>query len=549
MNRMTVRIASIDYDIATVLVTLDINDFSMTYISYKPQITYNGQTVIANDEGGVPIGKTATLIWRFYLDGLTANRNYSVTTEMLYLSKDTNFQWTSLGVTNTNQFTTKQNPGTEDTPIPASMTLYRAAEQEFTSNGKGGLPDAIEAQVYQNVQTGEFDLTFQYPSNGVNADGLIGMNIVTAKPEPTKEIEPFRIYEVEKTIDGMLTVYCHHVSYDFNYVDCGNFKASSLYEAVDHVNHRFGTFNEVYPFRLRVTNYVVSDIEAGYENTITKPARTVLYEMAEVYGFEIEWKRWRCYIHTRRGADTNFKVEYGVNMTGMTYRGNVDSTYTAILPVWSKTQEVTLNGTRVKGTRTKEGNELDQTAQGTAPYKRLLLYDVSSVFTEEPLKADMDTVRDLYVSLYPLNVPEVTIDLGMIEEADIQGSTAPRQSLHIGDTIKVYVERQGIDVTMRLIETRYDVRNDRYESIVAGNREKDLGTILEERLTKIREKISQETARDDIQDTFNGLSERTTDLEEKVDDVNGDLLEMISDLESRVSDLENDSGSNVAVFG
>ena len=91
--------------------------------------------------------------------------------------------------------------------------LYEANETVFSSNGLGPLNDAILCEATEELN-GQYELYMEYPITGIHADDLKNERIILAKPNEISNPQPFRIYEVTKTLDGNIEALANHISYD-----------------------------------------------------------------------------------------------------------------------------------------------------------------------------------------------------------------------------------------------------------------------------------------------------------------------------------------------
>lgn len=106
-------------------------------------------------------------------------------------------------------------------------TLYEEYETEYISNGLGRLSDAISCVITQN-KAGTYELVMQYPLNGIHADEITNNRIIYAVPERGKGPQPFKIRNIEKTIDGKMIVTARHNCYDLNYYACRQFGQTDI---------------------------------------------------------------------------------------------------------------------------------------------------------------------------------------------------------------------------------------------------------------------------------------------------------------------------------
>lgn len=101
-------------------------------------------------------------------------------------------------------------------------TLYEEYEDIFLSNGIGRLSDAISCVITQN-KAGAYELVMDYPLDGIHADEITNNRIIYAKPERGKGSQPFKIRNIEKTLDGRMKITARHNCYDLNYYACKQF--------------------------------------------------------------------------------------------------------------------------------------------------------------------------------------------------------------------------------------------------------------------------------------------------------------------------------------
>lgn len=104
--------------------------------------------------------------------------------------------------------------------------LYPSTETEFASNGIGILSDAISCTVTEE-RNGPFELEMQYPMDGLHFDALVQRALILARPNQTANAQPYRIYRITKPLNGVVTVYAQHISYDLTGVVADPFTAAS----------------------------------------------------------------------------------------------------------------------------------------------------------------------------------------------------------------------------------------------------------------------------------------------------------------------------------
>ena len=105
--------------------------------------------------------------------------------------------------------------------------LYRANETEFTTFGLGALADAISCEVTEE-RNGAFELVMKYPTSGNNYELLANERLIKAKPNDTANDQAFRIYRITTPLNGVVTVYAQHLSYDLSNIAALQWEASSI---------------------------------------------------------------------------------------------------------------------------------------------------------------------------------------------------------------------------------------------------------------------------------------------------------------------------------
>ena len=91
--------------------------------------------------------------------------------------------------------------------------LYRANATAFDTYGIGVLKDCTSCEVTEE-RNGAFECQFKYPISGPMYKQITTERLVKAKPNDTAADQVFRIYRISTPINGEVTVYAQHLSYD-----------------------------------------------------------------------------------------------------------------------------------------------------------------------------------------------------------------------------------------------------------------------------------------------------------------------------------------------
>ena len=147
--------------------------------------------------------------------------------------------------------------------------LYEENETEYLSNGLGRLTDAISCTVHQE-RNGMYELSMQYPHEGIHADEITANRIIYAEPEFGKGPQPFVIREVDKTL-SLIQITARHRSYDASYYAVAEFGQTEVvpYQVTpvlyDHDLEVIGTLDDL-------GQYQVAEAGSTWTLTMTYPS-------------------------------------------------------------------------------------------------------------------------------------------------------------------------------------------------------------------------------------------------------------------------------------
>ena len=91
--------------------------------------------------------------------------------------------------------------------------LYLPNAADFSSFGLGVLTDTISCEVTEE-RNGVFECLLKYPVSGQHYGLITKECIIKAKPNDTAADQAFRIYRITKPLNGIVTIYGQHISYD-----------------------------------------------------------------------------------------------------------------------------------------------------------------------------------------------------------------------------------------------------------------------------------------------------------------------------------------------
>lgn len=335
------------------------------------------------------------------------------------------------------------------------ITLYSPTETEFLTNGLGSLGDATSCIVTEEAN-GSFELEMVYPVTGRRYKDIENRCIIFAKPNPVDPPQAFRIYEISKPMDGLVTYYAAHISYDLSGYPVKPFTADSCISAFTGLKAN-SVIN--HPFNFWTDKEVVSPF------TLTTPvsSRTVLGgvqgSILDTYGGEYKFDNFMVRLYVNRGMDRGVTIRYGKNLTDLNQEENCSNVYTGAMPYWES-----FEGDLV------QLPELYIPAEGSYNFTRIMTLDLSTYFDEAPTEAELRERAQKYMKDNKIGTPKVslTVSFAQLEQTEEYKNLAPLERVELCDTIQVEFPEMAVSSKAKVCETVYDVIRGRYISVTIG---------------------------------------------------------------------------------
>ena len=327
--------------------------------------------------------------------------------------------------------------------------LYESTATSFSTFGIGALPDAISPHVVEE-RNGEYTMEMQYPVDGINYEHIGMRSIITAKPNPNKAPQPFRVVRISKPINGIVTIYARHIRYDLEGVPVSPFTANNITEALSAIESHMMVQNPFHFYTDKTTNVRMT-------STIPTSALSLMGgqqgSLLDIYGGEYDYNGFDIDLLQHRGEDTDVVIRYGVNLVDLEQEENCSNVYTGVLAFWKSydTDQV------VTGT---------VQSVGTFDFTKIKVIDKSDDYEDAPSIDQLNAAAVNYINTNKIGVPKVSINLKFqqAEELEIEGN-----ELNLCDYVTVKFEKLGVSAKAKIIRTDYDVMNERYISLDIGD--------------------------------------------------------------------------------
>lgn len=403
----------------------------------------------------------------------------------------------------------------------------------FETLGIGTLGDAISCVVTEE-RNGEFELEMEYPVDGIHFSDLDVDKLIMCKASETSGQQIFRIYKVEKTIEGIATVYAEHISYLLSNVSvlpfgetdiAGDPTISTAQKAFDTLKEKLQWKTDhsdfpTFPFSFSTTVDKTGSFILETPSTVRSVLGGTDGSILDVFGGEYEFDNFYITLHKQRGTDTDVYLRYGKNITDLTSTNDISSSYTGILPYWK--------GSLQKEKKDDDGNKTVESydaliyIDGTIlwsdyvenyAYPLTSVADFSSVIssdyknqkdddgnvtyytTESDIREKLLSSAKEYLTNNTGWKPSDNLEVSFINLWDTEEykDFAALQSVSLCDTVHVIYPKLNIEVSMKVITTKYDVLKERYESIELGEPKSSFTTSVANSTSSTESKIEELT--------------------------------------------------------
>ena len=341
--------------------------------------------------------------------------------------------------------------------------------------GRGVLSDATSCTVTEQLN-GEYELELTYPIDGQHFE-LIGTGkIIAARPyRNAPRVQPFRIYAESRPLNGEVTFYARHISYDALGVPVRPFVAASAAAALV-------TLTQSVVIQCPFT--FATNIESAGNFALERPAKlqSVLLGTGEgsltaAYGGELVRDGYSIQLLQRRGADRGARIVYGRNLIDLTQEKSIEEMYDAVYPYY--VNDSSEEGEQAGVTELADALVLIS-VESAADAKNVCMLDLSNDFDETPSAEQMQQAAAAYIDKNGLDKPKVTLSVKYVDLSRTQeyADMVNLDHIELGDTVTVQYARLGVHVKARVTALTYDVLRDEYESLTVGDAQENLSGII-----------------------------------------------------------------------
>lgn len=365
--------------------------------------------------------------------------------------------------------------------------LYNSNETNFSGGGVGFLSDCTRCVVTEE-RNGVYECEFSYPIDGRHYSEIEPDMIIKAKPNEMSNPQLFRIYRTSKPINGIVSFYCQHISYDLNVnvVDPFTLSGATALTALQGIlSHCY------YQHSFTATTTLSFSETHDLKVDKPKPARMCLGgsegSVLDLFGGEYEFDNFNIKLHASRGQDTGVTILYGKNLTDITSDVNISNAYTAVYPYAVDEERDGLY------TLTEKVIETGNTNFGEP---RVLSLDLTEKFNlpdEEITETKLRNLANSYITSNHISDVKQNIEISFVQlwQTPEYKNIALLQRVGLCDTVTVRYAKLGVSVKAKVIKTVYNTLTEKYEKIELGKAKSNFGMTLKESVEQIEKEVAR----------------------------------------------------------
>lgn len=359
--------------------------------------------------------------------------------------------------------------------------IYANNETSFASNGLGALSDCIRCEVTEELN-GIYEMELDVPISGRHYRDIKPRRIIYTMTPGGKQ--PFEVYRISKPINGVVTVYCQHLSYRLLKMTTSLFSSPTCAAAGAELATQASTAEGA-----TWTFWTDKDIHSMYRVAYPKTIRNCFGgeqgSMIQLYGGELEFDHRTIKLHTHRGANNGVEIRYGKNLSDINDDDNAADVYKSVIPYWY--QE---GGNCIVGSKVTKSASLD------APFDLTIPLDCSSEFQSEPTAAQLTAYGQTYIDARTPTVSDETITVSFVPLAGSSGyeGLEELETVNIGDTVTVINSMLGVSTQKKANKYVYDALNERYISVELGAKKSTLGKTISDELGRELDGVNNQLA-------------------------------------------------------
>lgn len=353
--------------------------------------------------------------------------------------------------------------------------LYAPTDHDFSKNGIGLLTDCKSCLVKQELSDrygfGEYELTLEYPLNGIHVDEIQSDGWILAKPNHFDAPQPFRIYSIKKTLFQTIIVKAEHISYGLDAVPISGGTALNSTAALSWFNDK-QAFDSGLVLHSEYFDGARNKIVAHVEPV---SARYLLNEFVSFFKSELKINGKEITMVSRVGADRGVSIRYGKNLKDLSMSELFQNKYTAVYPYIKRLNP----DTGYVEYAEMQGESKIFNAYPELNIVRAVPADLTDRFAEKAIaditQDDWEWEAGAFMAYDDSRrfqfEPDLNFEMSYVDfkRSMEYNGVEDEADVGLGDTINVIYGAFGINIKARVIVLTYDSLNEINDNLVIGN--------------------------------------------------------------------------------
>lgn len=354
--------------------------------------------------------------------------------------------------------------------------LFESTAQSFNNKGLGSI-EPIECTIIEE-RNGQYELSCVVVVDSQHYSDIQLNRILLA--ETGKGNQPFRIYRIDRPIDGKVTVCARHVTYDLSYNTVMPFTASGIGAALTGLKNNAV---ESCPFTFWTDKTTSGTFNVNVPCSIRSRLGGSEGSILDRYGGEYEWDYWTVRLWNQRGTDRGVTLRYGKNITDFQQEYNLENVVTGIVPYWQGEDSIVTLPEKVVNSQYADHY----------PFRRTIPVDFSQEWENAPTVEQLRARAQRYITANQIGVPKVSIKVSFIPlwQTEEYKDIAPLERVYLCDTVGVLFEKYDVEARAEVVKTEWDVLKGRYKSIELGKARSSLSSTVAELSSDTADQISK----------------------------------------------------------
>lgn len=353
--------------------------------------------------------------------------------------------------------------------------LFEKDATDFSTRGLFALSDAISCTVTEE-RNGLFELELVYPTDGNHFSEITEDRLIVAFPHDNGTKQAFRIYRREASIEGTVTFYARHISYQLSFIPvdlCSGQtdSAQTMMETLAQAAQVTCPFSFESDITTAAALSFAVTVPVGFRSALGGMEGSVL----DHFGGEFEWDNWTVRLLENRGSDNGVRIAYGKNITEYDDALDIGETITGVMAYYAYTDEN--EQAQIVYTNPKViTNESTEFA-----HERIAPLDCSGEFDSVPTVQDLTDYATLWLHRTSNADPTQEINVSFVPLGQTAEYTGLAELERVGlcDTVKVSYPALGISVKKKVTRTVWNVLTNSYDEITLGTEQTLADTIVE----------------------------------------------------------------------